>query len=209
MAGSQALPAAISAGVPMQESGVAGLRPRLAWRAISRAENIRSGQITVLARGLGGDAGGARRPGPALDGAPRQSARHRRCIASRQGGWYRIGPVLLEVTATYPCARMDEARQGLLKALGKTWRGGVTCLGALEGGPIALAMRWTYPCARLPSAFLVALGQASHLQQTSGAAWHNRQRSRKKAGNRPPKHAELRRWVPPRPPFRALSGRAM
>jgi hypothetical protein len=22
---------------------------------------------------------------------------------------------------------MDEARQGLLKALGKTWRGGVTC----------------------------------------------------------------------------------
>ena len=55
-----------------------------------------------------------------------------------KGGLVRIGPVLLEVTGqTYPCARMDEARQGLLKVLGKTWRGGVTCR-VLEGGPIAI-----------------------------------------------------------------------
>jgi MOSC domain-containing protein YiiM len=55
-----------------------------------------------------------------------------------RGGILRIGPVLLEVTGqTYPCARMDEVHQGLLKVLGKTWRGGVTCR-VLEGGPIAV-----------------------------------------------------------------------
>lgn len=55
-----------------------------------------------------------------------------------KGGLLRVGPVLLEVTGqTYPCARMDEARPGLLKALGKTWRGGVTCR-ALEGGLVAV-----------------------------------------------------------------------
>ena len=55
-----------------------------------------------------------------------------------KGGLLRVGPVLLEVTGqTYPCARMDEARQGLLKVLGKTWRGGVTCR-VLEGGPVAI-----------------------------------------------------------------------
>ena len=38
---------------------------------------------------------------------------------------------------TYPCARMEEARAGLLKALAKEWRGGVTCR-VLEGGRIAI-----------------------------------------------------------------------
>ena len=55
-----------------------------------------------------------------------------------KGGILRVGPVRLEVTSqTYPCARMDEARQGLLKALAKDWRGGVTCR-VLSGGHIAL-----------------------------------------------------------------------
>lgn len=55
-----------------------------------------------------------------------------------KGGLIRVGPVLLEVTGqTYPCARMDEVQQGLLKALAKAWRGGVTCR-VLEGGPIAV-----------------------------------------------------------------------
>ena len=50
----------------------------------------------------------------------------------------RIGPVRLEVTAqTYPCARMEEARAGLLSALAIDWRGGVTCR-VLKGGSIAL-----------------------------------------------------------------------
>ena len=55
-----------------------------------------------------------------------------------KGGILRIGSVRLEVTSqTYPCARMDEARQGLLKALAKDWRGGVTCR-VLAGGHIGL-----------------------------------------------------------------------
>jgi MOSC domain-containing protein YiiM len=53
------------------------------------------------------------------------------------GATLRIGPVLLEVTyPTVPCARMDEARQGLRKALHPEWRGGVTCL-VLEGGHVS------------------------------------------------------------------------
>src|SRR3989337_2644353 len=53
------------------------------------------------------------------------------------GATLRIGPVLLEVTyPTTPCARMDEAREGLRKALHPEWRGGVTCK-VLEGGRVA------------------------------------------------------------------------
>ena len=55
-----------------------------------------------------------------------------------KGGVLRIGAVRLEVTGqTYPCGRMEEVRPGLLKALAKDWRGGVTCR-VLEGGRIAL-----------------------------------------------------------------------
>jgi MOSC domain-containing protein YiiM len=54
------------------------------------------------------------------------------------GGVLCIGPVRLEITAqTYPCNRMEEAQAGLLSALAKHWRGGVTCR-VLEGGPVAL-----------------------------------------------------------------------
>lgn len=54
------------------------------------------------------------------------------------GAKLRIGPVLLEVTyPTTPCARMDEAREGLRKALHPEWRGGVTCL-VLESGGVAV-----------------------------------------------------------------------
>jgi MOSC domain-containing protein YiiM len=54
------------------------------------------------------------------------------------GGVLRIGAVQLEVTGqTYPCSRMEEAQAGLLSALAKDWRGGVTCR-VLEGGPVAL-----------------------------------------------------------------------
>lgn len=55
-----------------------------------------------------------------------------------KGGILRIGMVRLEVTGqTHPCVRMEEARAGLLKALSRDWRGGVTCR-VLSGGPIAL-----------------------------------------------------------------------
>lgn len=50
------------------------------------------------------------------------------------GGILRIGQVLLEVTGqTYPCRRMEEACAGLLSALAKDWRGGVTTR-VIEGG---------------------------------------------------------------------------
>ena len=55
-----------------------------------------------------------------------------------KGGVLRIGPVVLEITQeTNPCARMEEAFPGLLKALHPEWRGGVCCA-VREGGPIAL-----------------------------------------------------------------------
>ena len=54
------------------------------------------------------------------------------------GGILKIGQVCLEVTGqTYPCLRMDEAHAGLLSALAKDWRGGITAR-VLEGGVVAL-----------------------------------------------------------------------
>lgn len=45
-----------------------------------------------------------------------------------RGSVMRIGEVELEVRyPTQPCRRMDEAHQGLLKALHPDWRGGATC----------------------------------------------------------------------------------
>ncbi len=39
-----------------------------------------------------------------------------------------LGEAVLEITGeTDPCARMEEARQGLYQALRPHWRGGVTC----------------------------------------------------------------------------------
>lgn len=53
-----------------------------------------------------------------------------------KGGVLRVGAVRLEVTGqTYPCIRMEEARPGLLKALARDWRGGVTCR-VLSGGRV-------------------------------------------------------------------------
>jgi MOSC domain-containing protein YiiM len=55
-----------------------------------------------------------------------------------RGGRVRIGPALLEVTyPTQPCARMEEAHAGLLRALHPDWRGGITAR-VLEGGVVRL-----------------------------------------------------------------------
>ncbi len=55
-----------------------------------------------------------------------------------KGARLKIGEIVLEVTGqTSPCARMDEAHQGLLKALHPNWRGGVLCR-VIQGGPISL-----------------------------------------------------------------------
>jgi MOSC domain-containing protein YiiM len=54
------------------------------------------------------------------------------------GGIVQIGPAVLEITyPTTPCKRMDEARDGLMRALYPEWRGGVTCR-VLEGGRVAI-----------------------------------------------------------------------
>jgi MOSC domain-containing protein YiiM len=95
-------------------------------------------QVTVLAReaweAAAAEAGDAGLPWT----VPRQSAGRGRRVAQEQGGVLRIGPVRLEVTGqTYPCLRMEEARAGLLRALAKDWRGGVTCR-VLAGGSIGL-----------------------------------------------------------------------
>ena len=54
------------------------------------------------------------------------------------GAVLQVGGARLEVTGqTYPCGRMEEARAGLLSALAKDWRGGITAR-VLVGGAIAL-----------------------------------------------------------------------
>ncbi|MEO1787303.1 MAG: MOSC domain-containing protein [Pseudomonadota bacterium] len=55
-----------------------------------------------------------------------------------KGGVVQVGDVQFEVTGqTWPCKRMEEAQTGLLKALAKDWRGGVTCR-VLVPGEIAV-----------------------------------------------------------------------
>ena len=73
-----------------------------------------------------------------------------------RGAILTVGAVRLEVTAqTYPCARMDLAHRGLLRALAPDWRGGVTCR-VLTGGhvargdPIAIVHAPIEHVARLP-----------------------------------------------------------
>jgi MOSC domain-containing protein YiiM len=56
----------------------------------------------------------------------------------------RIGDVELEVTKeTAPCYLMDQAHEGLLRALKPDWRGGVCCR-VVKGGEIRLGDRVQY-----------------------------------------------------------------
>ena len=51
-----------------------------------------------------------------------------------KGGVVQIGEVRREVTGqTWPCKRMEEVQPGLLKALAKDWRDGLTCKVIDEG----------------------------------------------------------------------------
>jgi len=55
-----------------------------------------------------------------------------------RGGIVRIGSAEFEIWyPTQPCARMDKAHQGLLKALHPDWRGGVACA-VNRGGKLSL-----------------------------------------------------------------------
>lgn len=55
-----------------------------------------------------------------------------------RGAILRVGPVILEVTAqAYPCPRMEQEHDGLMKALGPEWRGGLCCR-VLTGGEVEI-----------------------------------------------------------------------
>lgn len=78
-------------------------------------------------------------------------------LPQARGARIQIGNVILEVTGqTNPCRRMEEARPGLLKALGPDWRGGVTCRvevpGAIAlGDPLTVLSRPVEHRPRLPA----------------------------------------------------------
>ena len=121
---------------PMQEiaEGLISLEAGLAGDSKGAKFPLR--QITVVAReawaAATADAGDptlpwtARRANLLVEGVE---------LPKGKGGVLRIGPVRLEVTGqTYPCVRMEEARNGLLRALAKDWRGGVTCRVLMCGG---------------------------------------------------------------------------
>jgi MOSC domain-containing protein YiiM len=96
-------------------------------------------QITVLAReawqaalaelGAAGLAWTTRRANLLVEGVE---------LPRGRGGLLQVGPVRLEVTGpTHPCIRMEQACEGLLRALARDARGGVTCR-VLVGGHVAL-----------------------------------------------------------------------
>jgi MOSC domain-containing protein YiiM len=142
-------------------SAAAGRLIGIARRAGRRApmQEMAQGRISIAA-GLEGDVKGAKYPrrqitilaGEAWEAAlqdighanlPWTVRRANLLIAGVRlpravGGVLRIGQVRLEVTGqTFPCLRMNEALAGLLSALAKDWRGGVTTR-VLEGGDVAL-----------------------------------------------------------------------
>ena len=133
-----------------------GIAGRLARRA--PMQERAQGRITVAA-GLDGDFKGAKYPRRQITVLAREAweaalheighdtlpwtARRANLLTEgvrlprAAGGIVRIGQVLLEVTGqTYPCQRMEEACAGLLSALAKDWRGGVTAR-VIEGGLVA------------------------------------------------------------------------
>jgi MOSC domain-containing protein YiiM len=141
-------------------------------------EELAEGLISVAA-GLEGDTKGAKYPSRQITvlsreawdaalaeiGGPHLAWTARRAnllvdgveLPRAKGAVLSVGPVCLEVTGqTYPCVRMEEAHPGLLKALARDWRGGLTCR-VVAGGHIAvgavvdvLVRPPSEPIARLP-----------------------------------------------------------
>ncbi|MEM9472517.1 MAG: MOSC domain-containing protein [Pseudomonadota bacterium] len=125
--------------VPMQEVSSAKITVAAGLEGDHKGIKFPDRQITVLAleawREAAREAGG-----PALAWTARRAnllvqGVH---LPRAAGGVVRVGQVQLEVTnQTVPCRRMDDALEGLRKALHPDWRGGVTCR-VLEGGMVAL-----------------------------------------------------------------------
>lgn len=139
---------------PMEEVGEAAISIAAGLEGDCKGIKFRKRQITLLALedwlAAASEAGApdlpwtCRRANLLVEGLVLPRAR---------GSILGIGPVRLEVTGqTYPCVRMEEACKGLIKALAREWRGGLTCT-VLEGGRVRLgdpvtvldARQWELP----------------------------------------------------------------
>jgi MOSC domain-containing protein YiiM len=132
--------------IPMQVRGEGAITPQAGLAGDYKGARHPRRQITVLAREAW-EAALAEFPAdlfPASSPDLPWTARRANLLVEgielprAKGGILQIGPVRLEITGqTYPCHRMEESRAGLLAALAKDWRGGVTCR-VLEGGLVRL-----------------------------------------------------------------------
>lgn len=126
---------------PMEELAEADVTLAAGVAGDSRGAKYKTRQVTVLAledwlAALA--AVGARRGDPPPD-LPWTTRRANLLVEGvrlpeAKGAIFAVGPVVLEVSGvTWPCARMDEACPGLLKALAAESRGGVTARVIEEG----------------------------------------------------------------------------
>lgn len=93
-----------------------------------KGARYRNRQITILAR-EDWEAAAADAGAPDTPWMVRRANLLVECLRlpRAKGAVLRLGDVTLEVTGqTYPCRRMEEALPGLLKALARDWRGGLT-----------------------------------------------------------------------------------
>ena len=128
---------------PMEELAAGLISPAAGLEGCARGAKYPSRQITVLAAA---DWAAAVAELADLAGAVPLAWTVRRAnllvdglrLPRAKGARIAVGPVMLEVTGqTYPCSRMEAAHRGLLSALARDWRGGVTCR-VIAGGPIAI-----------------------------------------------------------------------
>lgn len=130
-------------GAPMETATSIEIRAGGGLAGDHKGQKFRLRGVTVLSREAWEEALAAIAPGAPPPDLPWTTRRANLLVEGvrlprARGGQVRIGPVLLEVTyPTQPCAQMERAHAGLLKALSPDWRGGITCQ-VLEGGHVEL-----------------------------------------------------------------------
>lgn len=128
---------------PMEEIKVAVLAPDVGVLGDCKGRKFPTRHVTILARESWADAlldlAGPSGP-PALPWTTRRANVLVEGIALPRGigSIIALGDCLVQVTEqTTPCAQMELAHPGLLRALASDWRGGVTCR-VLTGGGIGI-----------------------------------------------------------------------